>query len=503
MPPTPTTGDIRQVGVHNQPLDIGKSDHTMLDLTQSDEKGRFQDKFLTYYAGDEVYNDYVEEPAIHDGNIDEDPCDGDHHVQNTNYELENTGYGKNHYLANTNYEDDHYVENIEDENDDDPEYGMFAQDEYLGPMDVMKRKVREKLGRTVRSLKDIRTTNVQEARLPWYKHPGETTTTTSARTTTKTLGETTVTTSPARTTTTTTATSAKRSMRHPMRLMEIFTFTAMATAVASERGWQTCNPVSLETGYDLLTHDGRTAAWRHIERENPDALVVAWPCDPWSSIQNLNRQRPDTWLRILHRRTQHRALTKFAARCEKRQRDNHKLFLGENPLGSAAWKLPEMKEMFRHCHEALPHMCAYGLRDPATQLYLRKATRIVTSSLKAAELLSRRCPRDHYHRRIEGTTRNKAGKRVNLSSVAGGYTRQFCEEMNKGFEHGLAHGTYASAEFAAQRRQHDADEAQRLLELQQWGSLAPEMHVDSDFATQRKSLRCRRPRTSGDFMNVE
>ena len=51
-------------------------------------------------------------------------------------------------------------------------------------MGVMKRKVREKLGRTVRSLKDILTTTVHEARLPWYKHPGKTATTTSARTTT-------------------------------------------------------------------------------------------------------------------------------------------------------------------------------------------------------------------------------------------------------------------------------------------------------------------------------
>ena len=267
-------------------------------------------------------------------------------------------------------------------------------------------------------------------------------------------------------------------MRRPLRLMEIFTFTAMATAVASERGWQTCNPVSLETGYDLLTHDGRTAAWRCIEREKPDALIVAWPCDPWSSIQNLNKQRPDTWLRVLHRRTQHRALTKFAARCEKYQRDNHKIFLGENPTGSAAWKLPEIKLMSRHCYEALPHMCAYGLRDPATQLFLRKATRIVTTSRKAAELLSRQCPRNHYHRRIEGTTR-MAGKRVNLSSAAGGYTRQFCEEMLKGFEHDLAHDTYASAEFAAQRA------------------------TATTLPQKARNLRSRRPRTSGDFMNVE
>ena len=53
-------------------------------------------------------------------------------------------------------------------------------------------------------------------------------------------------------------------------------------------GWEAWQPVTLESGFDLTTAAGQNSAWNYIERIQPDAMVIQFPCSPWSRLQQMN-----------------------------------------------------------------------------------------------------------------------------------------------------------------------------------------------------------------------
>ena len=71
-------------------------------------------------------------------------------------------------------------------------------------------------------------------------------------------------------------------------LLEIFAGAAMLSQIAChEYGMRVSSPVDLNTGYDLLTKEGRDAVERVIERDDPFAISFAPVCTPWSSRTNI------------------------------------------------------------------------------------------------------------------------------------------------------------------------------------------------------------------------
>ena len=85
-------------------------------------------------------------------------------------------------------------------------------------------------------------------------------------------------------------------------------------------------------------------AKKGVEKANPDVIVFAWPCSPWSQKQNLNNHVPGHKDKVKNQRALHLQLLDFAEWCARRHTANGKLFLGENPLPSAAWQqAPVMK----------------------------------------------------------------------------------------------------------------------------------------------------------------
>ena len=80
--------------------------------------------------------------------------------------------------------------------------------------------------------------------------------------------------------------------RGPVRkIVEICSFTMMMTALAlasTTVNWQAMTPISIEHGFDLLTHAGRQKAETYLRKEKPDLIVAEWMCDPFSSMQNIN-----------------------------------------------------------------------------------------------------------------------------------------------------------------------------------------------------------------------
>ena len=50
-------------------------------------------------------------------------------------------------------------------------------------------------------------------------------------------------------------------------------------------GWDVLEPITLESGFDLLTQKGRAEAMAYLEKERPDVVVFAWPCTPWTRMR--------------------------------------------------------------------------------------------------------------------------------------------------------------------------------------------------------------------------
>ena len=226
-----------------------------------------------------------------------------------------------------------------------------------------------------------------------------------------------------------------------LSIMEICTWTMMVTSIAIQRGWETWQPITIESGYDLTTNKGIEMAKIDIEKANPDVIVFAWVCTPWTLMQNLNSKVPGHAERLAHQRELHSKMLSFAEWCERRQSAHGGLFLGENPMGSVAWQQPPCMRMSRRCYEAKLDQCMFGLKAPDTQEPIKKATKMLTTSRCAARNLSLRCDGHHQHRTIGGqiTYKDKSGKfiRQSLSEYCGGYTKELATAMVQGFEEDL------------------------------------------------------------------
>ena len=128
-------------------------------------------------------------------------------------------------------------------------------------------------------------------------------------------------------------------------MMEIFTWSLVVSAVAASCGWDAAPAISLENGYDLTSRAARKEAWGVIHEEAPDLIVLAFPCDPWSIMQNLNLGKEGFAVWLSTQKEAHRPLLRFVRRVVLHQRRRGKRFLIENPRTSRAWdgRLREIK----------------------------------------------------------------------------------------------------------------------------------------------------------------
>ena len=235
-------------------------------------------------------------------------------------------------------------------------------------------------------------------------------------------------------------TDSAEKVRRRYSIMEICTWTMMVTIVAASRGWETWQPITIESGYDLTTDAGVARAKNDINKACPDVIVFAWVCTPWTIMQNMNIRVPGHAQRLAAQRALHMKMLSFAEWCERRQSAHGGFFLGENPISSMAWQQPPCQRMSRRCYEVKLDQCMFNLKAPDTDEPIKKATKMLTTSKSAARNLSIRCSGDHSHRVIEGSvTYSKAGKKItqSLSEYCGGYSKELALAMIEGFEEDL------------------------------------------------------------------
>ena len=216
----------------------------------------------------------------------------------------------------------------------------------------------------------------------------------------------------------------------PYRVLEVCTWTCMVTMVAMGMGWEGLEPITLPR-WNLFKSSDIRAASEYLCRSDPDLVVCAWPCSPWSQLQRINQRNAFQRDRLTLRRKQHRQILKFINLVCKHQRRRRRCLLGENPQQSEAWKEPSIEKGFEGCAECVTHACCWGKRRPDNGLLIHKPTKL-KGDKEIIQELDRRCSRDHDHSVVEGSMRIMEGgiqKTVCDSEWAGGY-RSFCKSYH-------------------------------------------------------------------------
>ena len=221
-----------------------------------------------------------------------------------------------------------------------------------------------------------------------------------------------------------------RPTRSRWSVLEVFTWTCAISLVAAARHWHFHEPVTLPR-WDFMKSNDYAEALDYIDRVDPDLLVLAWPCGPWSPLQSLGNKTPLQRAQLQVKREENRTLLRFVRDATLAQRKRGGAVLGENPKPSLAWKEPLIEEAFAGTGDSICDMCTFGLRLPQGP-FLKKRTR-----LRGTEEIVARCntlcPGHREHTPVVGGAKIN-GQWMPVSAFAGGYTTKFAREVILGAE---------------------------------------------------------------------
>ena len=233
------------------------------------------------------------------------------------------------------------------------------------------------------------------------------------------------------------------SLKKPL-VGEVYTHSQRVLQEAQRRGHNVGPPMSLENGWNFLNAEDRRRARQWVRENEPFMLVLAFPCNFWTQLLELNppKDAEGHFRRGL-------VLLRFALELAEEQVKNGRHYMLENPAGSRAWKLEEVKRWLRK-YEALMvkfDQCQFGLRCLESGLLHMKPTLVATSSQAlVSKFLDKRCKRNHLHAQVIGGSK--------ITSPAGRYPPKMASAIVQGaeeqFEFDVRHrgGSWANEAYA-------------------------------------------------------
>lgn len=186
---------------------------------------------------------------------------------------------------------------------------------------------------------------------------------------------------------------------------------------------------------DLMTAEGRHVLFSTLLRRCPKHVWLSPVCGPWGAWSMFNSLRSlESWDKVHAERW--KMLIQVAlclVICRHQHRCNQHAHW-EQPRGSLMLKLPYLQEVYRYMLVTYPDMCKAGnLKDPENGKPIKKAMQINTTSKRVFEgLQNLKCPQDHEHQVIEGSTK-LLGMPVPRSQFTERYTRKFSRMLAKMF----------------------------------------------------------------------
>ena len=154
------------------------------------------------------------------------------------------------------------------------------------------------------------------------------------------------------------------------------------TLEAKKLGLKPGEAWDLTTGWDFNRQDHREEAEKYLDEDKPTVLIGSPPCTPFSQLQSLN-PRTEKSERKLKEGIEH---MKFVVKLYKKQVDEGRVFLHEQPAHAKSWMIPEVKRMMMESGVTVVEadQCMYGLRTRGkhtnTEVPAKKPTKFMTNS---------------------------------------------------------------------------------------------------------------------------
>ena len=178
---------------------------------------------------------------------------------------------------------------------------------------------------------------------------------------------------------------------------------------------------------DLQTKDGRKVLFQSLIQERPKQLWYSPTCGPWSGWSSLNASRSlQAWDELHRTRLEHISQIALGIVVLRHQLQTGNHMHWEQTRPSQMFKLPYLSELYYYTVAVDFDMCVAGnLKDPQTQLPIRKAMTVMTTSKNLVRCLENfKCTGTHVHQQIEGTTKVD-GVIMNRSTFTENYPRKF------------------------------------------------------------------------------
>lgn len=190
---------------------------------------------------------------------------------------------------------------------------------------------------------------------------------------------------------------------------------------------------------DLSTESGRRELLRTIDRLKPRHLWMAPECLPWCAWNRFNQYRSrQGFVRVQNLQEESKKQLRFCSLLCKLQIHHGRHFHVENPDQSGMWQQEVMRYIVMHSRAVRFDQCRYGLRHPVTHSFMKKTTRVQTTSAKVVEQMDRRfCDKTHEHAPIAGSFRTREGS-VQVSRYSAFYPVILARSIAKAImeEHG-------------------------------------------------------------------
>ena len=195
---------------------------------------------------------------------------------------------------------------------------------------------------------------------------------------------------------------------HRWKVLELyFGMSEVSLQAGASQEWYALQPFELMFGDDLRLPQVQREVDKVLREEEPDLLVQAPPCGPWSALQNL---APDQ-AAVAQKRQEHLPLWRGVRRHWDAQHRAGRLNLTEQPQASMARQMDLMTGRPGLC-TAIVDQCRDGLKDPFSHLDYRKRTALDVNDPICAEELAKdgQCCHERWqHEPIIGTTLLNSG----------------------------------------------------------------------------------------------
>ena len=182
---------------------------------------------------------------------------------------------------------------------------------------------------------------------------------------------------------------------------------------------------------DLQSAEGRQLLFHDLVHQEPRHVWFSPSCGPWSGWSNINGTKSiEHWEQLHRNRLQHIEQIALGMVILRFQISLGHHFHWEQPRTSLMLRLPYLCEAYQCLRNLEVDLCVAGnLCDPVSGKPIKKALTILTTSPILVDQLSHlRCPGNHEHQIIEGTTRYK-GENVNRSTFTENYPRRFARRI--------------------------------------------------------------------------